>query len=156
MSAEITRDGDAIVFTRTWSAHAPLARVVEATRLERTPELHPLVTRVSQLVARDARSECVVHEIVPLGPLRIPNKYCATREVIGANEHSARILLEADAAFGTKLRHELALSTAGARTEATHVVRVRAPRLVLGFVARTSERAHNAWVERVVAWAERG
>jgi hypothetical protein len=156
MSAQRTREGDAIVFTRTWSARAPLARVLDATRLERTPELHPLITRVSELAERGARSECIVHEVVPLGPLRLPNSYRATRKVLEAGDANARLLLEASAALGTTLRHELALRTEGARTEVTHGVRVRAPRLVLGFVARTAERAHDAWVERVVAWAERG
>jgi len=155
VSAQITRDGDTVVFTRAWSARAPLARVIEATRLERTPELHPLITRVAQLVESGARSECVVHETVPLGPLRLPNSYRAAREVVAANEQAARLVLEASAALGTTLRHELALRAEGARTEVTHVVRVRAPRLVLGFVARTAERAHDAWVERVAAWAER-
>lgn len=154
MSAEITRDGDAIVFSRNWSARAPLARVLEATRLERTPDLHPLITHITQLATHGARSECVVHETVPLGPLRILNSYRATRELIEATETQARLVLDAAAALGTELRHDLTLRGVGVRTEVTHIVRVRAPRLLRSFVARTAERAHDAWVERVCAWAE--
>jgi hypothetical protein len=52
--------------------------------------------------------------------------------------------------------HELTLRAAGANTEVRRDVRVSAPRLLLGFVALTAERAHDVRVERVVAWAERG
>jgi hypothetical protein len=152
----MSRDGDAVVFTRAWSARAPLARVVEATRLARTPELHPLITRVEALGEIGGHSECLLHELVPLGPLRIPNKYQATREVREQNESHARLVLEARAAFGVRLRHELTLRASGATTEVAHVVRVTAPRLLRAFVASTAQRAHAGWVERVVAWAERG
>jgi hypothetical protein len=154
-AARRERDGDAIVFTRAWSARASLARVIEATRLDLTPELHPLITRVESLRERADASECVLHELVPLGPLRIPNKYRATRRVIEASAMHARIELEAWASLGVQLRHELTLRAAGERTEVAHVVRVRAPRLLRAFVARTAQRAHDAWVARVVAWAER-
>jgi len=155
-TAPAAREADALVFPRTWSARAPLARVVAATRLALTPELHPLITRVESLSERGDESECVLHELVPLGPLRIPNKYRATRSVCRVADGSTRIVLEAFASLGVELRHELALRELGERTEVAHVVRVRAPRLLRRFVARTARRAHDAWVERVVAWAERG
>jgi hypothetical protein len=139
------------VFTRTWSARAPLERVIEATRLDLTPELHPLITRVESLRERDGASECWLHELVPLGPLRIPNRYRAARRVDGAT-----VTLEAWARFGVHLRHELALRAASERTEVTHRVRVTAPRMLRRFVAATAQRAHDAWVARVVAWAEAG
>jgi hypothetical protein len=148
------QDGAAIVFTRVWCARAPLARVLEATRLERTPELHPLITRFEATRASGVATEGWLRELVPLGPLRIPNKYRASRTLLAASEAHANIVLEAWAAFGVHLRHELALRAVGVRTEVTHVVRVDAPRLLRGFVARTAQRAHDAWVARVVAWAE--
>jgi hypothetical protein len=154
--AHIAHEAGALVFTRYWSARAPLARIALATQLALTPELHPLITRVESLSERGDESECVLHELVPLGPLRIPNKYRATRSVSRAADGSALLVLEAFAPLGVELRHELALREAGERTEVAHVVRVRAPRLLRGFVARTARRAHDAWVERVVAWAERG
>lgn len=149
------REGDAIVFTREWSARAALARVIEATRLDLTPELHPLITRVEALRERDGASECVLHEFVPLGPLRIPNSYRAARRVEEASDAHASITLEAWAALGVQLRHGLELRAAGERTEVTHRVRVRAPWLLRAFVASTARSAHDAWVSRVVAWAER-
>jgi hypothetical protein len=112
VNARRTREGNEIAFVRAWTARAPLARVIEATRLERTPELHPLIRRISELAQSGARSECVMHE--------------------------------------------LTLRAAGANTEVRRDVRVSAPRLLLGFVALTAERAHDVRVERVVAWAERG
>lgn len=153
---EVAREGGAVLFTRTWSARAPVARVALATRLDLTPELHPLITRVSALAERGARSECVVHERIPLGPLRIPSQYRAAREVLAESADAADVVLEAWAALGVTLRHELALRAAGERTAVTHVVRVAAPRLLLRFVAGTARRAHDTWVLRVVAWAERG
>lgn len=144
-----------VVIARTWSARAPLARVVAATRLELTPELHPLILRTESLRESGNTSECWLHEEVPLGPVRIPNKYRAARHVLEASGTHAQIVLEAWAKFGIQLRHELTLRAAGERTEVTHVVRVRAPLLLRGFVARTARRAHDAWVERVVRWAER-
>lgn len=155
-SAAVARDGNALVFTRAWFARAPVARVVEATRLDLTPELHPLIRRVESLAERGGASECVLHELVPLGPLRIPNKYRAARDVIQVTDTSARLVLQAWAALGVNLRHELTLRAAGDRTEVTHVVRVVAPRLLRAFVASTARRAHDAWVERVVTWSERG
>ena len=150
-SAIPERDGDPVVFTRVWSARAPLERVIEATRLDLTPELHPLITRVESLRERDGASECWLHERVPLGPLQIPNRYRAARRVDGTN-----VTLEGWAHFGIHLRHELALRTAAERTEVTHHVHVTAPRLLRRFVAATAQRAHDAWVARVVAWAEAG
>lgn len=147
---------DAVVFTRHWSARAPLARVVEATRLALTPELHPLITRVESLSEHGGASECCLHERVPLGPLHIPNKYRAARTLLEASETHAQIVLEAWAKLGVQLRHELTLHEASGRTEVTHLVYVTAPRLLRGLVARTAQRAHDAWVERVVRWAERG
>jgi hypothetical protein len=154
-AARVERDGSAIVFTRNWSARASLARVIDATRLDLTPELHPLITRVESLRVQGGASECVLHEFVPLGPLRIPNKYRAARRVVEASALCARIELDGWASLGVRLRHELALCAAGERTEVTHVVRVTAPRPLRAFVARTAQRAHDAWVARVVAWAER-
>lgn len=154
--AEVAREGGAVVFTRAWSARAPIARVVAATRLDLTPELHPLIERVSALAERGARSECTIHEHVPLGPLRIPSRYRAAREVVAEGQDAARVVLEAWAALGVTLRHDLALRAAGERTAVTHAVRVAAPRPLLRFVASTAERAHDTWVQRVVAWAERG
>jgi hypothetical protein len=154
-STELSRDGAAIVFTRTWSAHAPLARVVEATRLDLTPELHPLVSGVESLRESGGASECWLHESIPLGPLRLPNKYRAARRVLDADLLRAHVELEAWAKLGVHLRHELALRQADGRTEVTHVVRVSAPRAIRSFVASTARRAHDGWVERVVAWAER-
>ncbi len=154
-AARVQQDGDAIVFTRAWSARASLARVIEATRLDLTPELHPLVTRVESLREQGGVSECLLHEFVPLGPLRIPNKYRAARRVAEASAVYARIELDAWASLGVHLRHELALRAAGERTEVTHVVRITAPRPLRAFVASTAQRAHDAWVQRVVAWAER-
>jgi proteic killer suppression protein len=58
--------------------------VIAATRLDLTPKLHPLITAVTALVERGGVSACVVHERVPLGPLRIPNRYRAARRVSGA------------------------------------------------------------------------
>jgi hypothetical protein len=155
VSAAVAREGGAAVFTRHWSARAPLARVIEATRLELTPELHPLVTRVESLSQHGGASECWLQERVPLGPLRIPNRYRAARTVLEASESQGRIVLEAWAKLGVQLRHELTLRDANGRTEVTHVVRVTAPRVLLRFVAGTAQRAHDAWVERVVRWAER-
>ncbi len=154
-AAEVVRDGAAVVFTRAWSARAPIARVVLATRLDRTPELHPLIQRISSLEERGARSTCVIHEHVPLGPLRLPNRYRAAREVVAEGPEDARLVLEAWAALGVTLRHDLALRADAERTAVTHVVRVAAPRLLLRFVAGTAQRAHDTWVERVVAWSER-
>lgn len=154
-SVRVERDGNAIVFRRAWSARAPLARVIDATRLDLTPELHPLITRVESLREQGGASECVLHEFVPLGPLRIPNKYRAARRVVEASAVSARIELDAWASLGVHLRHELTLRAAGERTEVTHLVRITAPRLLRAFVANTAQRAHDAWVARVVAWAER-
>jgi hypothetical protein len=142
------------VITRTWSARAPLARVVEATRLDLTPQLHPLVTRVSSFEECGARSACVLHERVPFGPLHLPNTYRAARELVEVDASYARIALAATAAYGVQLRHELALRQTGGRTDVAHVVRIRAPFLVRRFVARTAERAHDGWVARVVEWAE--
>jgi hypothetical protein len=155
-NAPAAREADEFVFPRAWSARAPLERVVAATRLALAPELHPLITRVESLSEHGDESECVLHELVPLGPLRIPNKYRATRSVMRAADGSTRLVLEAFAPLGVGLRHELALRELGERTEVAHVVRVRAPRLLRRFVARTARRAHDAWVERVVAWAEGG
>lgn len=155
LAVEVAREPGEVRFTRRWSARAPLPRVVAATRLELTPELHPLVTRVESLEARGDFSTCLVHERVPLGPLSVRNRYRATREVLEQSEERAHLVLGASAALGTTLSHELSLCAVGERCEATHVVRLRAPLLVLGFVARTAQRAHDAWVERVVAWAER-
>lgn len=148
------RDAEAVVFTRTWSARAPLERVIEATRLELTPELHPLISRVESLVERGSASECWLHELVPLGPLRFPNRYRAARRVEDTSATHARITLEARARLGVELRHELALRAAGDRTEVRHRVRVAAPFGLRRFVAASAERAHDAWVARVVAWAE--
>ena len=142
------------VFARTWSARAPLARVVEATRLDLTPQLHPLITRADSFEERGARSTCVILERVPFGPLSLRNTYRATRELLECDATQARIALAATARFGVQLRHELALRAAGARTDVAHVVRIRAPLLLRRFVARTAERAHDEWVARVVAWAE--
>src|SRR5262245_32251952 len=142
------------VFARTWSARAPLARVVEATRLDLTPELHPLITQVASFEERGARSACVIHERVPFGPLSLPNTYRAAREVLEFDAKQARIGLAARARFGVQLRHELAMRAVGCRTDVAHVVRIRAPLLLRRFVARTAERAHDEWVARVVAWAE--
>jgi hypothetical protein len=150
-----SRDGNAVVFTRAWSAHAPLARVVEATRLERTPELHPLITRVEALEERGDESECWLHERVPVGPWSVPNRYWAGRRVVRAGSGETTLVLEARARFGVRLEHALALREAGRRTEVTHRVRVEAPRWLRRFVAATAARAHGAWMERVVAWAER-
>ena len=142
------------VFARAWSARAPLARVVEATRLDLTPQLHPLITRIESLEERGSRSACVMHERVPLGPLSLPNTYRAARELLEMDAEHARIALAATASFGVQLRHELALRAEDGRTDVAHVVRIRAPLLVRAFVARTARRAHDGWVERVVAWAE--
>ena len=154
-AARALRDGSAIVFRRNWSARASLARVIDATRLELTPQLHPLITRVESLREQGFSSECVLHELVPLGPLRIPNKYRAARRVLEASAVYARIELDAWASLGVHLRHELTLRAEGERTDVSHSVRVTAPRVLRAFVARTAQRAHDAWVQRVVGWAER-
>lgn len=154
-AAHVEPDGNALVFTRNWSARASLARVIDATRLDLTPQLHPLITRVESLREQGGSSDCVLHEFVPLGPLRIPNKYRAARRVLDANAVYARVELDGWASLGVHLRHELALRAAGERTEVTHVVRITAPGLLRAFVASTAQRAHDAWVQRVVAWAER-
>ena len=144
------------VFARTWSARAPLAHVVDATRLDLTPQLHPLITRVDSFEERGTRSTCVILERVPFGPLRLRNTYRATRELLDCDATQARISLAATARFGVQLRHELAMHAVGDRTDVAHVVRIRAPAPLLRFVARTAERAHDEWVRRVVAWAEGG
>jgi hypothetical protein len=105
---------------------------------------------------RGDASECVLDERLAVGPLRIPNKYRATRELLEASAGAARLALGAEAALGTTLRHELALRCVGERTEVEHVVDVRAPHVLHCFVARTAARAHDEWVARIVAWAERG
>lgn len=139
-----TREGRAVIMRRSWSVQATVERLIEATSMQRLPELHPLIDSVRML----PNGEFEIHEHVPLGPFRLPNRYRGHQAV---SEDRRRITLEANAPGGVHILHTLQLSPDGEQVQVEHEVRIQAPWILRDYVARTAEAAHDGWVERVIA-----
>lgn len=133
-------------FHRSFAALGDAALLWEATAPERLPELHPLIHAVSDVTGDERDQSFLVHEHVPLGPLRLPNRY-RTRRVAGNP-----LLMEAWASAGVHLVHTLTWREDAGRLHVDHVVAVDAHPLVAGFVERTARAAHDRWIEAVRGW----
>jgi hypothetical protein len=132
---------------RRWSAPGSRTLLIAATDPARTPELHPLVTAVRVLHADDRTQDFELDERVPLGPLRVPNRYRARRVLDGD-----RLVLEAWSRPGVHLVHTLHVVARDGHVDVDHAVAIEAPWWVRGFVVRTARAAHDAWIGRVQAW----
>lgn len=140
---------------RTWRVRATPERVVEATRPEWTPRLHPLVTHISGLVAsvddHACRATYTVHERVPVGRWSIPNTYIVHHR---ANLHTGEIDMTAEAALGVRVRHHLRLQPDGDAVVVDHRVDIEAPWPLRAWVTATAAAAHDDWVARLIRHAE--
>ena len=136
------------VLTRTWIAHGPVSLVLAATEPARAPELHPLITAVSDIGPDGAGERWVIDEQVPFGPLRIPNRYRARRELVAPD----RLVLEAWSKPSVHLLHTLELRPQADTVEVTHTVAIDAPWAVRAFVVATARTAHDEWIARVRTW----
>lgn len=105
------------------------------------PRLHPLVKRVVVTERSERRVAFELFEAVPLGPLRVPNRYQGEYVLEPEGPHTLRARgvsfprVTVDASF----RFE-------AKDEGTRVVEqlvVSAPLGLGGFVTRTAEAAHR-------------
>lgn len=141
------REDQALILRRSWAVTGGVEALIRATSMPMLPELHPLIVSVQERSDGDFE----IRELLPLGPLRLPNRYRGRQSV---SEDRRTIRLAAHAPGGVHLLHTLQLSPEGERVQVEHEVRVEAPWLLRDYVARTAEAAHDGWVERVKGWVE--
>ena len=133
-------------FHRSFTAPGDAALLWEATAPDRLAELHPLIHAVTDVTGDDYDQTFIVHEHIPLGPLRLPNRYRSRR--VRGNP----LRLEAWAGAGVHLVHQLTVREEAGSVHVEHVVEVEAPWPVAGFVERTAQVAHDRWIAAVQAW----
>jgi hypothetical protein len=135
---------------RTLHVAAPaadlLAFLADPTRL---PSVHPLIDRID--VESDTTTDhertlrFVIHEHVPLGPLRVKNRYRGEVRTRADAPHGVVLLGWSTPAVTVRATWTVT-DVVGGCIGAQHVV-MDAPRGLASFVFRTAARAHDAQLE---------
>lgn len=148
--ATVVWDGPTASIRRRWTVRGSSATLLAATEPEHFVELHPLITGVKVTERMPRQVDFEIEERVPVGPMRVPNRYRGRRTVVD----EGHLVIEGWSAPAVYIRHELIARPRGGSLEVEHVVNVQAPWPVRQFVVNSAVSAHDSWVERVVAWME--
>lgn len=143
-------------FTVETFIDAPLDRVHAQLRdLRNYREFHPLLIRVTEL-PRDPEEpdtqRCEMLERLTFGPFAWRSTYLATVRVVSSTE----LFAQAWAPANVHLRNRFTLATEGTGTRVVENVEIDAPRLLLGYAARTAEAAHTDQFAQLRLAMERG